>query len=365
MDNDTLYKLALNLLPGVGSVNAKKIVSYCGGIEAIFKEKKTALLKIPGIGRGLANAIHNQKVFERAEQELEFIMKNNIKMFFYLDDEYPERLKQCSDCPVILFQKGNGKLNFPKVVSIVGTRNATDYGKSKVKEIVKGLAKYNALIVSGLAYGIDVAAHKEAMDKDLPTIGVLGHGLDTIYPPLHGKIARQMLDNGGLISEFFSGTKPDKENFPRRNRIIAGMSDVVIVVEAAEKGGALITAHIANSYFRDVFAVPGRTIDLFSKGCNRLIKTHKANIAENIEDIEYIMRWDAENNKPVQRQMFVDLDENEKALLKLLRENEKAEIDFIVSRFGFTPSKIASLLLNLEFKGLVRSLPGKVFVAVN
>ncbi|MFO8068248.1 MAG: DNA-processing protein DprA [Bacteroidales bacterium] len=360
-----LYKLALYLLPGVGSVNAKKLVSYCGGIEAVFKEKKNALVKIPGIGSGLANNIYNQKVFERAEQELNFIEKNKIRMYFYLDNDYPSRLKHCSDAPVLLFYKGNADMNSQKVVSIVGTRNATDYGKAKVKELVEGFSKYKTLIVSGLAYGIDIAAHKACLNKEIPTIGVLGHGLDKIYPPLHGKIARKMLDCGGLLSEFLSESKPDRENFPRRNRIIAGMSDLVVVVEAAERGGALITAHIANSYYRDVFAVPGRSTDTYSRGCNRLIKTHKANMAENISDIEYIMRWDVKNEKEIQRQMFVELDIDEKKMISLLKENNNAEIDFIIAKSGLTPSKASSILLNLEFKGLVRSLPGKIFKAVS
>jgi DNA processing protein len=363
---EKIYQLALSLLPGVGGVTAKKLVAYCGGVEAVFKEKKGALLKIPGIGRNLANSVVNHSVFEQAEKELEFIEKNKITTYFYLDKDYPYRLKQCIDCPVVLFLKGEADLNSTKIVSIVGTRSATDYGKDKVNEIVKGLSKYQVLIVSGLAYGIDAAAHKASLNNGIPTVGVLGHGLDIIYPHLHKKLADNMLENGGLLSDFFSGSTPDRENFPKRNRIIAGLADAVIVVEAADRGGALITAHIANSYDRDVFAIPGRTIDAFSLGCNKLIKTHKAHMAEGIEDIEYIMRWDVENhaNKPRQRQLFIELDEDEQKIINLLSENENPEIDFIVSQSGFSPSKTSSLLLNLEFKGLVRPLPGKVFKIV-
>ncbi|MBS4012580.1 MAG: DNA-processing protein DprA [Bacteroidetes bacterium] len=361
-----IYQLSLSLLPGVGGITAKKLVSYCGGVEAVFKEKKSALLKIPGIGRSLASSIVNHKVFEQAEKELEFIEKNNITTYFYLDKEYPYRLKQCIDSPVLFFMKGNADLNMSKVVSIVGTRSATDYGKAKVKEIVEGLAKYEILIVSGLAYGIDAAAHKMSLSKNIPTVGVLGHGLDMIYPPLHTKLAKQMIENGGLISDFFSGSKPDRENFPKRNRIIAGLSDAVIVAEAADRGGALITAHIANSYNRDVFAIPGRTVDPLSAGCNHIIKTHKAHMAESIQDIEYIMRWDIENSskKPLQRQLFVELDDDEQKIIDILKANENPEIDFIVSESGFSPSKTSALLLNLEFKGLVKPLPGKIFKVV-
>ncbi len=363
---EKLYQISLSLLPGVGSITAKKLVSYCGSAEAVFNEKKQALVKIPGVGNSLANLITRHKVFELAEKELKFLAKNGIHFCYFLDDIYPQRLKHCVDSPVVLFYKGNIDFNPEKVVSIVGTRSATDYGIEKVKEIVEGLSKHKVLIVSGLAYGIDATAHKEAIKNDLPTVGVLGHSLDRIYPPLHGKIARQMLDKGGLVSEFFSGTKPDRENFPKRNRIIAGLSDAVLVVEAAKKGGALITANIANSYDRDVFAVPGRSNDEFSRGCNILIKSHKANLADSVEDIEYIMGWDAENNKQrsIQRQMFVELDESEEKIYSLLKENENAAIDYIVSKSGFTPSKASSVLLNLEFKGLVRHLPGKVFKAV-
>lgn len=359
------YQIALTMIPKVGGITAKKLIAYCGGVEGIFKEKKVSLMKIPGIGESIANTVVKHDLFSLVDKEMDFISKNNIKTLFYTDADYPSRLKHCDDGPILLFYKGNARLNVDKIVAVVGTRSITEYGKQKCTEIIEGLKKYNPLILSGLAYGVDARAHKTALDLDLATVGVLGHGLDRIYPPLNKSLADRMLDsNGGLLSDFVSNTKPDRENFPKRNRIIAGMADVLVVVEAAVTGGALITANIANSYSRDVFAVPGRTTDSYSQGCNKLIKTLKANLVESAADIEYVMGWEPETQKSrkiTQQQLFLELDKEETALVDLLKSNGDISFDLLVQKSGLGFSKVSALLLNLEFKGVVANLPGKMF----
>ncbi len=366
LDSELLkYQIALTMIPKVGGITAKKLIAYCGGVEAIFKEKKASLLKIPGIGESIANTVIKHDLFSRAEKEIEFISRNNIKTLFYTDVDYPARLKHCDDGPVLLFYKGNARLNMDKIVAVVGTRSITEYGKLKCTEIIEGLKKYNPLILSGLAYGVDARAHKTALDFNLSTVGVLGHGLDRIYPSLNKPLAERMIgQNGGLLSDFVSNTKPDRENFPKRNRIIAGMADALVVVEAAVTGGALITANIANSYSRDVFAVPGRTTDVYSQGCNKLIKTLKSHLIETAADIEYVMGWEPEskkNKKGFQQQLFMELDKEETMLVEYLKANGDVSFDLLVKKTGFGFSKVSSLLLNLEFKGVVVSLPGKMF----
>ena len=363
MDAQLRYQISLSLIPGVGGVTAKKLISYCGGVEAIFSEKKNTLLKIPGIGENLASAVLSHKVFDRAEKEMKFIEKHRIRTYFFLDKDYPARLKHCEDGPVMLFIKGDANLNAGKVVSIVGTRSMTEYGREQCNTLIEGLISHNALVVSGLAYGVDACAHKKALDCGLETLAVLGHGLDRIYPPLHQPLARRIFRQGALVTEFLTETQPDRENFPKRNRIIAGLCDAVIVIEAASSGGALITANIANSYNRDVFALPGRTSDLFSKGCNVLIKTNKANLLETVADLEYIMGWDMNKDpkKIIQPALFTELDSDEESMVDLLRKNPEASIDFLVAQGGFTVSKTSALLLGLEFKGILKPLPGKLF----
>jgi DNA processing protein len=360
---DLIYKLALTLIPGVGSVNGKSLVAYCGGVKAVFMEKKRALLKIPGIGEQTINAIANHNVFGRAEEELAFIEKNKIAPLFYLDKEYPIRLKQCHDSPLMLYYKGTSELNAPKVVAMVGTRKATEYGRDMCRKIIEGLVEQNVLIVSGLAYGIDTWSHKAALDNKLETIGVLGHGLDRIYPYANRALAEKMTESGGLLCEYMSNTMPDRENFPMRNRIIAGISDAVIVVEAGASGGALITAEIANSYNRDVFAVPGRLGDPHSEGCNKLIKINKAALIQSAKDISYLLNWndEKENKKSVQRQLFLDLSPDEELIVSTLREKGDMEIDTLLLETLLMPAKAASVLLNLEFEGVIRCLPGKVY----
>ncbi|NMD16070.1 MAG: DNA-protecting protein DprA, partial [Bacteroidales bacterium] len=268
-----LYEIALTLIPGVGDINGKKLVNYCGSAEAVFKEKKSALMRIPGIGEYTANAILNTKPFDRAQQEIEFIKKYKVNVFYYKDKNYPLRLRNCEDAPILIYYKGTESLNPPLSLSIVGTRRATDYGKWYIDKLMEALSSYSVVIISGLAFGIDTAAHRSALEHGLPTIAILGHGLDRIYPSQNRQLAKKILDHGGLLTDFPSQTKPDRENFPKRNRIIAGLCDALLVIETGIKGGSLITADIANSYNRDVFALPGRFGDQMSEGCNWLIRT--------------------------------------------------------------------------------------------
>jgi len=358
------YIIGLGLIQGIGDVKAKKLIAYCGSAEAVFKEKKSHLLKIPGIGAVLSQEIATQKVLAKAEEELKFIKENGIKPLFYLDNDYPNRLKYCDDGPILLYYKGNADLNVDKVIGIVGTRSATDYGKAMCRLLIDGMAAYNVLIVSGLAYGIDSAAHRAALDKNLKTVGVLGHGLDMLYPAQNIVLAQKMVENGGILSEFMSKTIPDKENFPKRNRIIAGMCDAVVVVEAAHRGGALITAELALSYNRDVMAVPGTVISNYSKGCNKLIKTNKAALIESADDIIYTLGWEnLKKKKNTQNKLFDDLNDNEKMLLNLLNEGQ-ASIDEIIFKSKLPISKAAAILLEMEFKGFIEALPGKLYRVV-
>ena len=358
-----LHKIALSLIPGIGNVLARNLIAYTGSVEAVFKEKKQNLLKIPGIGSVLADSILNANVFAKAEKELAFIDKFKINSFFYLDKNYPARLKEAADAPMIFYTKGNVNFNTQKVISIVGTRKISNYGRSNCERLIEELVERNhkPIIISGLAYGIDICAHKAALKYDLPTVAVLAHGLDNIYPSVHKNIAKQMLENGALLSEFTSETKMFPQNFVKRNRIVAGLSDATIVIESANKGGSLLTADMANSYNRDVFAFPGRIGDKVSEGCNQLIKTNRAALLESVKDLEYILGW--ETNKPdgVQQKLFVQLTKEEQKLADLLKNDGSMFIDIISHKTKIPIQKVSSLLLNMEFSGVVRSLPGKMY----
>lgn len=360
MTDQKLYEIALTLVPGIGYANGKKLVAYCGGAEAVFCEKKDALTKVSGITDSIVQSLDSKEIMLRAEQEMKFIEKNGIKPLFYLDQEYPKRLQHCHDSPLMLYYKGNADLNAEKVVGVVGTRNITDYGRYITEQIVEGLSTNNVLIVSGLAYGVDAASHTAALKYDLATVGVLAHGMHTVYPAEHKNLASKMLEKGGLLTEFLSGTKPEKVYFPQRNRIVAGMVDCLVVVESALKGGAMITAELANSYDREVFAVPGKIGDLYSEGCNHLIRTNKANLVTSAVDIMYTMRWDIDT-KVVAKQMrlFRDFSEEEKLIMDVFEDKNIVHLDDIIVGTELSPSKIASVLLSLEFDGVLTALPGK------
>lgn len=358
------HKIALGLIPRIGDINARKLVSHFGSVEAIFKESYRNILKIPGIGSGLAKYICDRSYLDTAEKEAEYTLKNNIRTYFYLDNDYPFRLRQCDDSPVVFFFRGTSDLDVPKLLSVVGTRNATTRGKELCDKIIGGLASGHPdlIIVSGLAYGIDITAHKAALANNLQTIGVLGHGFKTTYPSIHASTAKAMTANGGLLTDFLSDALPERNNFLKRNRIIAGVADATLVIESGIKGGALITADIAASYNRDVFAVPGRPDDQWSAGCNNLIKTNKAALVETSDDIEYFLDWKPEKSKPpLQRSLFSDLDDNEKAIYELILKEGEMTIDAICRMLDLPVHKLSSQLLQMEFKGLLKCYPGNLY----
>ncbi len=366
MDHERLSFLALHLVPGIGDYLVKQLVSYCGSAAQVFKTPKGKLLKVPGIGEVTAESIRTGNTFPEAEKEFRKAEKEDVDILFFTDKKFPSRLKVIEDSPSLLYVKGNINLNQQKVVGIVGTRQATGYGKEMVEKIVEGLVPHQALIVSGLAYGIDIHAHKQALKNDLPTVGIMGSGMDIIYPAAHKDTARKMLDHGGLITENHFGTQPDAHNFPARNRIIAGLCDALIIVEAAEKGGALITAEIANSYNKDVFAVPGNIGQMYSEGCNKLIKINKAHLLVSVKDLEYIMNWGLkQSSKKDGTLSLFDLTAfrpEEQKVIQLLRQKDTpVMIDELSFQSEIPLGTLASVLLNLEFGGLVASLPGKQY----
>lgn len=363
MSSEKFYQVALSLIPGIGNVLTKQLISYCGSARDIFKSNKSKLSKIPGIGEKVAASIVGNEPFSIAEKELQRSEKHGIEILFYTDPEYPTRLKQIADAPPLLYCKGKFNFNTEKVIAIVGTRKATEYGKEAIEQLMPGIAKHRPLIVSGLAYGIDIYAHRSALKHKIPTIGVLASGLNIIYPAVHKETATYMLENGGLVSENRLDTKPDYHKFPERNRIIAGLADATLVIEAANKGGALITASLASSYKRKLFAVPGNISNPYSEGCNELLKTGNAHILTKIEDLERIMDWKADGSVEKKETIVPEnLSKEEHALVNVLASNNnELLIDELSWKSQVPIGKLASLLLQMEFKGYVKSLPGKRF----
>ncbi len=362
MENELIYRIALSLLPNVGPVISRLLHEHCGSAEAVFREKKQLLAKIPGVGAKRIRKAFATPVIEAAEKEMEFMRRHKVEPLFYTDHDYPKKLNQCPDAPILLYYKGNANLNQHRYVGIVGTRSATSYGEEMTRQLVEGLKDAGAVIVSGLAYGIDICAHEAALRNGLETIGVTAHGLDRIYPHAHRTTAGKMIKQGGLLTEYPSGTNPDRENFPTRNRIVAGICDVVVVVEASGKGGALITADLAIGYNRDVFAVPGRTMDPYSKGCNDYIRENKAGLITSAEDLIWMMGWNDEKEKKkqhVQTQLFVDLNDDERRITDFLQTQGESGIDAIAAASALPFSKLANTLLQLELKGVIHLRPGK------
>ncbi len=360
---DLKYKIALGQIPGLGPVNAKNLISYCGGVRNVFEANRAKLLKTPGIGSVTVDSIlKNKQLLEVADEEIEFIDKQNIKTHFYTDEDYPFLLKQCPDAPLMLFEKGKVSFENKKVISIIGTRKASQRGKEICRNLIKDLAEagHNPVIVSGLAFGIDICAHRAALEYGLETVSVLGHGLDRIYPATHRKTAEEITEQGALITEFTRSSKFEPQNFLRRNRIIAGLAHAVVVIESAAKGGSLVTADIANSYNREVFAVPGRLDDIYSEGTNQLIKNHKAFLLQSAKDIEYILNWE-QSKMPAQQVLFVELSEDEKKIAQIIGKNGKTGIDYICKESGFNSAKTSALLLEMEFKSALHCLPGKIY----
>lgn len=365
---DLIATLALLHVEGIGDVLAKKLIHHFGSAQEVFQLKPRQLAAISGLGPQIVKNFSDSTLFPKAEAEYQFITDHNIQVFYYQEPNYPERLKHCYDCPVLLF--GKGTLNWDKrpIISIVGTRQITPYGSSFTRQLLEDLAPINPVIVSGFAYGVDILAHNVALELGMQTIGVLAHGLNQIYPQKHKKYVRGMLENGGFLTEFRSTSNPDKENFVRRNRIVAGMTEATLVIESAEKGGSLITAHFANEYNREVFAVPGRITDKYSSGCNTLIKTQRAHLLQSAADIRYHLNWDIQHEVPqkkgVQKQLFVQLEESEQLLYNYLVQNGKESLDTIALDCQMPVFKVSTLLLNMELKGVIQPLPGKIFEAI-
>jgi DNA processing protein len=357
MPDDLLYRIALTMIPGVGSVIARKLMAAFGSPRAIFDAPQT---KLENVLTANSKNPDRDKILKQAEKELVFINSNNVRALFYTDNDYPRKLKQCDDAPVVLFVKGAADFNNPKIISIVGTRNASNYGLSLCRKFVAELVEkgYRPLIVSGLAYGIDVCAHTAALSGGLDTVAVMGTPLNKIYPAPHENIARQIEKQGALVSEFATGTTIVAGNFASRNRIIAGLADVTVIVESSKKGGALLTANIANCYNRDVMAFPGRVGDEHSQGCNNLIKSNKAALLESVEDLEYQMRWSTKP-KPFQKQIeFANLTEPEQDILNFLKNRESESIDVISAETGISLPELSAFLLNMEFSEIVTVMPG-------
>ncbi len=360
--NELFYQIALRQSDYVGDITAKHLYNYFGSATAVFEANTGELMQVVGIGEIAAKAIISQKSFYVAEKELEFIAKNKVQTFFYKDKNYPQRMQRIENAPFLLFYQGNAAFNVAQVLAIVGTRKPTEIGKRNCEQLLTGLQEYSPLIVSGLAYGIDICAHKKALALGFATIGVVAHGLDMIYPAIHQPVAAQMLENGGILSEFITQTEPNRENFPMRNRIIAAISDATVVVETARSGGSIITAELANDYQKDVFAIPGRLEDEFSQGCNWLIKTHKASLLESWEDLVYLLRWDKLTEKKVKQvQLFPELSSEEIKVIDILRGGQ-IQLDLLVRHSGMTVSRLAAILLELEFKAIVKPLAGKNYM---
>ena len=359
-----LSLLALQSIPLIGDVIAKKLITHCGSPEAVFKETKTALLKIEGIGTATIRHLDSAHHFKLAENELNYIKKHKIDFWYYEDNIYPEKLKHCIDGPILLFKKGAIDLTNKRIISIVGTREMTSYGASFCEKLIHDIAPLNPIIVSGFAYGIDITAQKAALNNGLQTIGCLAHGLNQIYPKQHNSYKTAVEENGGFITDFWSNSMPERQNFLKRNRIIAGLSEATIVIESAEKGGSLVTADIASSYHREVFAVPGRTNDAYSLGCNNLIKTQKAHMLTSVADLIYILDWDITSKpekKDIQEELFVTLNETEEKIFNFLKTKDKALLDAIALACNIPVYKTASALLQMELKGVIKPLQGKLF----
>jgi DNA processing protein len=367
--DELLYQIGLTLINGIGDGHTKNLLAYCGSAGAVFEADKKSLLKIPGIGEHVANALLNGKnVLREAEKEIRFIEENNIKPLFFTDEDYPQRLKYCNDGPALLYYKGNADLNTEKIIAVVGTRQPSDYGIGQTEKFIAELKDSGILIVSGLAYGIDVLAHKKALENNLDTVGVVAHGLDRIYPSVHENIAMKMQKMGGILTDFRSGTNPDAVNFPKRNRIVAGMCDALVVIESKRDGGSLITATIANSYNKDVFAFPGRTNDPQSEGCNAFIKMNRASLVESAADLFYIMGWETEKQKAkketTQIPLLLKLNEEEQKIIDAFTNKKQVHMDEISYASSFPVSKVSSLLLQLEFSNVIKSHPGKMYSLV-
>ena len=363
MTDDLLYQIALTMAENIGDIRAKALIAIYGDAKSIFKAPLKQLAKVEGVGMLAAQGIKHFADFKTCEEEVSFIEKYNIRPLLLVNDDYPRRLLNCYDSPSLLYYKGTADLNTDRIISIVGTRRNSEYGKAACEKIIEDLQEENILIVSGLAYGIDSISHRAALQNNLATVAVVAHGLDRIYPPVNKQLAKEMILHGGILTDFRSFTNPDRQNFPRRNRIVAGVCDALVVVESNIKGGSLITAEIANSYNKDIFAVPGRISDACSSGCNYLIKANKASLVTDAQDILKMMNWKETKSveKKLQRQLFVELTDNERIITNVLTTVDSMQIDGLVSRCNLSSGNMAEALLMLEMQGIIQSLPGKCY----
>ncbi|OQP55951.1 DNA protecting protein DprA [Niastella yeongjuensis] len=367
MINDLLYQLALTQVPQIGCVHAKLLIEQFHTAEAIFKAGISQLEKTEGIGTVRAQHIKQFRDFAKLEKEIDFIEKYKIKPLFISQPDYPQRLLHCYDSPTMLFYRGNANLNTSRIVAVIGTRMNSAYGKHLTENLVEALARYNVLVISGLAFGIDAIAHKAALQHATPTVGVLAHGLDSLYPTEHTNLAKEMVQQGGgLITEFFSDVTAEKHHFPIRNRVVAGMCDAVVVVETGVKGGSMITAELANGYNRDVFAYPGRVADAKSAGCNALIKNNKAILLTNAQELAESLGWNepTHKNPPPQKELFVNLNADEQTLVGILSEKKPVHIDELNLRCGLSTSSLVTAVLNLQMQNIVQALPGNMYQLV-
>jgi DNA processing protein len=365
-NQEKIYLLALHRLPQIGDATSKKLIELLGSAEAVFKEKTNHLEKIHGLGLKRIKAIKSECDIDSAERELQFIEDHDIDFLYFKDNMYPPRLKYCIDGPMVLFQRGNIDYAKRPIISIVGTRRITTHGAQFTKQLISDLKIFNPIIVSGFAYGTDIIAQKQAIQENLQTIGCLAHGLNQIYPKVHAKYVKAIESNGGFVTDFCSDEEFDRNNFLKRNRIIAGLSEATIVIESAEKGGSLVTAEFANSYNREVFALPGRYSDKMSTGCNNLIKKQQAMMLTCPADVPYILGWELEDKpkKAIQIEMFTKLNSEEKSIVDYLNKNNKVELDIMAMDCKIPTSKLTPILLQLELKGVLRPLPGKIFELV-
>jgi len=361
--SDLLYRIALTKIPLIGPIHARNLMSYCGSAKAVFSEKRANLLKVPNIGDQLATNILTSEVLHEAEAEIKYLTKNNIQPLFFKDEEFPSTLAQLNDSPLILYRKGNAELNAERMVAIVGTRSCSTYGQLLCEQFIEGMKKYNVTTVSGMAFGIDACAHKTSLVNNIPTIAIMGTGFGTIYPHQHRSLAQEIVENGSLLTEFSHQKGPDKDHFPARNRIIAGMCDALLVVESARRGGSMITAFFANDYNKDVFTFPGKVGIKNSSGPHFLIKNSLAHLIENADDLAEILRWE-ENSKSdgIQKKLFLELTEQEQTIVNCMRKTDESSMHYLISSLDMSPGKISGILLELEFKGLVRCLPGNRYL---
>ncbi len=363
MDSETRYLIALTKVSGVGAITAKLLTAYCGSTEAVFKESPKALKAIPGIGDVVIRGLSEAEPEALFETEYHFIHEHDIQVIPYWEEQYPFRLKPLADSPLLLFSKGNPELNQRRILSVVGTRKCTHYGRRMTESIIKGLKSYDVMIVSGLAYGIDAEAHQAALASDMSTVAVVAHGLDTLYPAIHRKMAEKISEQGGVITEFPSGVLPQKERFPMRNRIIAGLCDVLLVVETAKSGGSMISVQYATDYDRQVVALPGRVEDPMSAGTNYLIAKEIAQLIRSSEDIARAMHWPSQKKGTgTQIELFPQLSMDEKEVYDIMTRGEEIPMEQLLEQSTFSLGKLASVLLQLEMKGVIGSCPGTRYV---